>query len=32
MMVAVICGMNIMMISVAKYTGFFTGMANEVKT
>jgi len=23
--------MNIMMISVAKYTGFFTGMANEVK-
>ena len=31
MMVAVICSMNIMMISVAKYTGFFTGMANEVK-
>lgn len=31
MMVAVICSMNIMMVSVAKYTGFFTGMADEVK-
>lgn len=31
MMVAVVCSMNIMMISVAKYTGFFTGMAQEVK-
>ncbi|QKF72863.1 cytochrome oxidase maturation protein, cbb3-type [Aliarcobacter faecis] len=31
MMVAVVCTMNIMMLSVAKYTGFFTGMSNEVK-
>lgn len=31
MMVAVVCSMNIMMIGVAKYTGFFTGMDNEVK-
>ena len=31
MMVAVVCTMNIMMLSVAKYTGFFTGMSSEVK-
>jgi len=31
MMVAVVCSMNIMMLSVAKYTGFFTGIAKEVK-
>lgn len=31
MMVAVVCSMNIMMIGVAKYTGFFTGMDDEVK-
>jgi Cu+-exporting ATPase len=31
MMVAVVASMNIMMISVAKYTGFFTGMDNDVK-
>ena len=31
MMVAVVCTMNIMMLSVAKYTGFFTGMTQEVK-
>ena len=31
MMVAVVCTMNIMMLSVAKYTGFFTGMSLEVK-
>ena len=31
MMVAVVCTMNIMMLSVAKYTGFFTGMSIEVK-
>jgi len=31
MMVAVVCTMNIMMLSVAKYTGFFTGMSAEVK-
>ena len=31
MMVAVICSMNIMMLGVAKYTGFFTGMSQEVK-
>lgn len=30
-MVAVVCTMNIMMLSVAKYTGFFTGMSPEVK-
>ncbi|MGJ0456676.1 heavy metal translocating P-type ATPase [Aliarcobacter cryaerophilus] len=30
-MVAVVCTMNIMMLSVAKYTGFFTGMSLEVK-
>ena len=30
-MVAVVCTMNIMMLSVAKYTGFFTGMSIEVK-
>lgn len=31
MMVAVFATMNIMMLSVAKYTGFFTGISNEVK-
>ena len=31
MMVAVIGSMNIMMLSVAKYTGFFTGITEEVK-
>lgn len=31
MMVAVIASMNIMMLGVAKYTGFFTGMSEEVK-
>ena len=31
MMIAVIASMNIMMIGVAKYTGFFTGMSAEVK-
>ncbi len=31
MMVAVVCTMNIMMLSVAKYTGFFTGMSADVK-
>ena len=31
MMVAVIASMNIMMLSVAKYTGFFTGITEEVK-
>ena len=31
MMVAVIASMNIMMLSVAKYTGFFTGISAEVK-
>ncbi|MGB5791320.1 heavy metal translocating P-type ATPase [Poseidonibacter sp.] len=31
MMVAVIASMNIMMLSVAKYTGFFTGIDEEVK-
>lgn len=31
MMVAVIASMNIMMLSVAKYTGFFTGISDEVK-
>jgi Cu+-exporting ATPase len=31
MMVAVIAVMNIMMLSVAKYTGFFTGISEEVK-
>lgn len=31
MMVAVVCSMNIMMLSVAKYTGFFTGISKEVK-
>ncbi len=30
MMVAVVCTMNIMMLSVAKYTGFFTGISKEV--
>ncbi|MFA9374007.1 MAG: heavy metal translocating P-type ATPase [Poseidonibacter sp.] len=30
-MVAVIASMNIMMLSVAKYTGFFTGIDEEVK-
>ena len=30
MMVAVVCTMNIMMLSVAKYTGFFTGITPEV--
>lgn len=30
-MVAVVCTMNIMMLSVAKYTGFFTGMSSEVR-
>ncbi|WP_198305714.1 heavy metal translocating P-type ATPase [Arcobacter vandammei] len=30
-MVAVVCTMNIMMLSVGKYTGFFTGMSAEVK-
>ena len=30
-MVAVVCTMNIMMLSVAEYTGFFTGMSIEVK-
>ncbi|TLS70860.1 heavy metal translocating P-type ATPase [Aliarcobacter thereius] len=30
-MVAVVCTMNIMMLSVGKYTGFFTGMSNDVK-
>jgi Cu+-exporting ATPase len=31
MMVAVFATMNIMMLSVAKYTGFFTGISSEVK-
>lgn len=31
MMVAVFASMNIMMLGVAKYTGFFTGMDEEVK-
>ncbi len=31
MMVAVFASMNIMMLSVAKYTGFFTGMDEEVR-
>lgn len=31
MMVAVVLSMNIMMLGVAKYTGFFTGMTEEVK-
>ncbi|MFK2823078.1 heavy metal translocating P-type ATPase [Arcobacter sp. YIC-80] len=31
MMVAVVGSMNIMMLGVAKYTGFFTGMSDEVK-
>ena len=31
MMVAVVCSMNIMMLGVAKYSGFFTGMSDEVK-
>ena len=31
MMVAVVAVMNIMMLSVAKYTGFFTGISEEVK-
>jgi Cu+-exporting ATPase len=31
MMVAVVGSMNIMMLSVAKYTGFFTGITEEVK-
>ena len=31
MMVAVIASMNIMMLGVAKYSGFFTGMSDEVK-
>lgn len=31
MMVAVIASMNVMMLGVAKYTGFFTGMSDEVK-
>ncbi len=31
MMVAVIASMNIMMLSVAKYTGFFTGITEAVK-
>ena len=31
MMVAVFATMNIMMLSVAKYTGFFTGISQEVK-
>lgn len=31
MMVAVFATMNIMMLSVAKYTGFFTGITEEVK-
>ncbi len=31
MMVAVVASMNIMMIGVAKYTGFFTGMSDEIK-
>ena len=31
MMVAVVCSMNIMMLSVAKYTGFFTCISKEVK-
>lgn len=31
MMVAVVFSMNIMMLSVAKYTGFFTGISKEVK-
>lgn len=30
LMVAVVCSMNIMMLSVAKYTGFFTGISKEV--
>ncbi|RXK02950.1 heavy metal translocating P-type ATPase [Halarcobacter bivalviorum] len=32
MMVAVFASMNIMMLSVAKYTGFFTGMDEEIRT
>lgn len=32
MMVAVFASMNVMMLSVAKYTGFFTGMDEQVKT
>ncbi len=31
MMIAVFASMNIMMLSVAKYTGFFTGMEEEVR-
>jgi len=31
MMVAVVGSMNIMMLGVAKYSGFFTGMSDEVK-
>ena len=31
MMVAVFATMNIMMLSVAKYTGFFTGISDEVR-
>ena len=31
MMVAVFASMNIMMLSVAKYTGFFTGMDEEIR-
>ncbi len=31
MMIAVIASMNMMMLSVAKYTGFFTGISEEVK-
>ncbi|MBS9782686.1 MAG: heavy metal translocating P-type ATPase [Arcobacter sp.] len=31
MMVAIVGSMNIMMLGVAKYTGFFTGMSAEVK-
>lgn len=31
MMVAVVGSMNIMMLGVAKYTGFFTGMSDDVK-
>ena len=32
MMVAIFASMNIMMLSVAKYTGFFTGIEDEIKT
>ncbi|WP_072682574.1 heavy metal translocating P-type ATPase [Arcobacter sp. LA11] len=32
MMVAIFASMNIMMLSVAKYTGFFTGIEEEIRT